>query len=106
MFCLRPHKLRIKKTSGGGWDNGNPVQVDSQWSEEIACHFSTESRQTILRYEDGSFTKFDYAVWLDTIDEDLTGKYVCLIDQYGNIREKERIVHKCINRQLRTKLYL
>lgn len=107
MLNFRPHKLLIKRTTGGGYDgNGNPVPVTSTWSEPIPCHYSTESRERIYVYADGTEEHFDYAIWFEPIEENLTAKYVRLIDQYGNIEVDERKVEKCVNRQLRTKLYL
>lgn len=107
MLNLRPHKLLIERTSDGGYDaNRNPVGAESLWSDPIPCHYDTDSKDRIYMNVDGSYTVFDYAVWLDPIMEDFTVKYVRLIDQFGNIKEERRKVEKCVNGQLRTKLYL
>lgn len=139
MLNLRPHKLQVKRTIGGGYDeNGNPIPVEYFWDginglvsflvtetgeylvledegfidletdkfDFTPCHYETNSRQELLRYNDGAFKVFDYAVWIDPISEDLTLQFVRLIDQYGNIEVEEKEVQKCVNRQNTTKLYL
>jgi len=106
MLDFRPHKLYIKATIGGGIDdNSNPIPVVESWGDAIPCHFSTEGREVIYKYPDGSQAIFSYAVWIDPIPDDLTGKQVRLEDQFGN-EVPEKTVQKCVNRQLRTKLYL
>lgn len=107
MLNFRPHKLYVKiPSSGGGVDeNGNPIAVDNNWSDAIPCHFDTDNKETIYRYDNGSATVFDYVVWIDPISDDMTGRMVKLIDEYGN-EVSERMVQKCVNGQLRTKLYL
>lgn len=108
MLNFRPHKLQIKITTGGGWDRetGNPIPVSYEWGPEIACHFSTEGRERIYVYADGSQEVFDYAVWIDPISDNLTAEYVRLTDQFGRIVVDDRKVEKCVNRQLTTKLYI
>lgn len=107
MLDFRAHKLQIKVTTGGGCDeNGDPISVTESWGDSISCHYDTDGRDTIYKYPDGSQADFEYAVWLDPIPDDLTGLFVRLIDQYGNVVEREKQVQKCVNGQLRTKLYL
>lgn len=107
MLDFRAHKLKIKAHSGGGLDkNGDPTPVKETWGDPIPCHYDTDGRDTIYKYPDGSQTVFEYAVWLDPIPDDLTGLFICLIDQYGNVEVDEKQVQKCVNGQLRTKLYL
>lgn len=107
MLDFRPHKLQIKTTTGGGRDeNGDPIPVIGNWGDPIPCHFDTDSREVIYKYPDGSQVVFDYVVWLDPIPDDLVGVFVQLIDQYGDIAVSDKQVQKCVNGQLRTKLYL
>lgn len=105
MLNFRPHKLYVKSITGGGTnENGDPIPVTEEWGDPIPCHISAEGRELIYRYPDGTATVFSYAVWIDPIPEDLTSKFVRIEDQYGHTVEKQ--VQKCINRQLRTKLFL
>lgn len=107
MLDFRPHKLQIKKTSGGGYnEQGNPIPVEVTWSEEIPCHYATNNREEIYSYIDGKFVVFDYQIWIDPIEEDLTAKFVKLTNQYGEVIVEDKQVQKCVNRQLRTKLFL
>lgn len=107
MFEIRPHKIQIKTTDGGGTDdNGDPIPVGVVWTDPIEAHFSTDSKETLYTYPDGRQANFSYAVWFDPIEENLEGTFIRLIDQYGNIELNERYVQKCVNGQLRTKLYL
>lgn len=99
--------MQIKETTGGGYDEaGNPSPAIITWGDPIPCHYSTEQRERIYVYADGTEAHFDYAVWFDPIERDLTAEYVRLIDQYGNVEVEDRKVEKCVNRQLRTKIYL
>lgn len=124
MLNFRAHSLQVKRTSGGGYDSdGNPIPVVPYWEPIMTlpirvleidgerqnctpCHYATNQDQDLLRYMDGVFRVFDYQVWIDPITEDLTSKYVRLIDQYGKIEVQEKQVQKCVNRQLTTKFYL
>ena len=107
MLDFRPHKLYIKATEGEPTfdENGDPVPSGA-WGDAIPCHFSTEGRENIyIDSNDGSHTVYTYEVWIDPISKDLKGKQVRLEDQFGN-EIPGKTVQKCVNRQLRTKLYL
>lgn len=107
MLDFRAHRFQIKRTTGGGYDqNGNPIPVEVEWSDPIPCHYATNNREELFNYQEGVFKVFEYQVWIDPIEEDLTSKYVRLIDQYGIVEVEDKQVQKCVNRQLTTKFYL
>lgn len=107
MFEIRPHKIQFKLKIGGGEDeNGFPIPVKDLWTDPVSCHYNTHGRQLIYKYPDGSTVVYDYMILLDPVDLVRPGTFVRLIDQYGNIQESEKVVQKCVNGQLATKLYL
>lgn len=104
---VRQHKIQFKTTTGGGEDaNGDPIPVVSGWTEPVSCHYNTEGKDLIYQLPDGSVGRYSYMVILDPTPTNYFGVFVSLIDQFGNIREEEIQVQKCVNRQLSTKLYL
>lgn len=107
MFRIRPHTIQFKITEGGGQDeNGNPIEVIHSWSDPISCRFDTDNRELIYKYEGGSALVYSYVVYIDPVSESFVGRTVRLIDQYGNVKEEDKKVQKCVNGQLATKLYL
>lgn len=106
MLEFRPHRLRVKLTTGGGTSpNGDPIPVEPKWSDEVKCRFDTDSRELIRFTVDGPVRLYSYLVVLDPTEEDYEEKYVRLFDKQGN-QVAEMLVQKQLSYQLHTKLYL
>ena len=106
MFELQPHRLQIKQTTGGGFDEKrNPIPVKEIWSDEIPCRYETDTRETLRWTDAGPVRIYSFVVWLDPSDIDFKNKFVRLKDQGGNI-VAELPVQKPVLGQLRTKLFL
>lgn len=107
MVEFRPHRLRIRSTTGhrdestGDWITGSEL-----WSEPIPCRYVANGTGQQIKLEDGTFYTFSYVVYLDP--DDLTYKYgdmVRLYDKDWNLQSEQPITrsHKG---QLNTKLWL
>lgn len=107
MLNFRPHKLQVKLSTGGGFDEKrNPIPVTEAWSDKIPCRFETDTRETVKWTDAGPVRIYNYVVWMDPQDGmDFSNKFVRLIDQNDNVIA-ELPVQKPVPGQLRTKLFL
>lgn len=107
MVEFRPHRLRIRSTTGhrdestGDWIPGSEL-----WSELIPCRYVANGTGQQIKLEDGTFYTFSYVVYLDHDDRTYRyGDMVRLYDKDGNLQSEQPITrsHKG---QLNTKLWL
>lgn len=87
-------------------ENGDPVKATEEWGVPIPCRFESEGKENIATNPDGSFTRYDFVVWIDDTSVDYSNRFVRLTNQHGKVVAENRQVQKCIPGQLRTKIYL
>lgn len=62
--------IEVLQTTGGGFNNGDPIPVTEEWSDKIGCHFQ-KNEDNQGDYKDGEFTNYAFTVWFDAKDFDV-----------------------------------
>ena len=107
MVEFRPHRLRIRSTTGHR-DNatGDWIADTESWSDPIPCRYVANGTGQQIKLADGTFYALSYVVYLDPADRIYRhGDMVRLYDKAGNLQSEQPITrpHKG---QLDTKLWL
>lgn len=93
MVDIRPHRLQVIVTTGGGEDeNGDPIPVtNSGVGKEIPCRIIQDEKANTRIQPDGTFRFYQYCVVLDDITTNYDRQNIKLLDENGNVFT-ERIV--------------
>ena len=107
MVEFRPHRLRIRSTTGHRDDaTGDWIADTESWSDPIPCRYVANGTGQQIKLDDGTFYTFSYVVYLDPDDRIYRhGDMVRRYDKAGNLQSEQPITrpHKG---QLDTKLWL
>ena len=75
MVEFRPHRLRIRSTTGHRDDaTGDWIADTESWSDPIPCRYVANGTGQQIKLDDGTFYTFSYVVYLDPDDRIYTTK--------------------------------